>query len=175
MVSVVDRLRLLLDRPLDPLAARAALVLATAILLGFAALAILGTSESDRPATASEQAAPGRTRPPLSDVVPVERTTGSRRRPNPRRQDPQDEKGSAAAWRATEELRSHRALQHVPYRQGRLSIQLVGAKGRQAVLTVSALTLSAAHRGWRGFLRRYRDSGRAYVPLFKNTSGGADG
>jgi hypothetical protein len=40
------------------------------------------------------------------------------------------------------------------------------------VLRVSAPTVSEARVGWRWFLRRYRDSGRAYVPLFRGT--GAD-
>jgi hypothetical protein len=31
---------------------------------------------------------------------------------------------------------------------------------------VSAPTIAGARRGWQGFLRRYGDTGRAYVPLF---------
>jgi hypothetical protein len=168
---VVDRLRVLLDRPLDPAAARAVLVLATAILLGFAALLVIGTSEAGRHPATSEQAAAGGTRPALPAVVAVEPTDGSRRRSKPRRQDPQDEKGSAAARRATKALRLHRALQHVPYRRVGLSIQLVGARGGRAVLAVSAPTISAARRGWRRFLRRYGDSGRAYLSRFEATGG----
>ena len=81
-------------------------------------------------------------------------------------QDPQDRRGSALARRSGRELASHRALQHVPYRREAVSIALVGARGTRAVLRVSAPTLTAARRSWRSFLRRYRDSGRAYLPRF---------
>lgn len=167
---MIDRLRFLLDRPLDPLAARAVVVSATAILLGFAALFVLGTSEPGRPATSGPRAAQpqpirsfGAVQTETAPVAPL----ASRRR----RQDPQDEKRSAAGRRAAKILRSHRALQHVPYRHGRLTVHLVGARGDQAVLTVRAPTLLAARRGWRQFLRHYRDNGRAYVPRFKGKGG----
>jgi Rad3-related DNA helicase len=41
------------------------------------------------------------------------------------------------------------------------------------VLRVTAPTVRAARQGWGRFLRRYRDSGRAYAPIFRG--GGRDG
>ncbi|HET7177368.1 MAG TPA: hypothetical protein VFI63_01635 [Solirubrobacterales bacterium] len=164
---MVERLRFLLERPLDPLAARAVAVLATAILLGFVAVCVLGSGESRLPARPREQTAP---QPAPPSPRPIEHTKAPRP-PHPRRQDPQDEKGSAAAVRAARTLRSHRALQHVPFRRARLSVRLVGARGGRAVLAVSAPTISAARQGWRRFLRRYGDDGRAYLTRFEATGG----
>jgi len=169
---MVDRLRALLDRPLDPSAARAILVLASAILLGLAALFALAASKPDptsqgvRPAAASPSA-------PVTPVEAAEDEAVEDRLPT-HRQDPQDRKGSAAARRAAHALRSHRALQHVPYRDGEVTVALAGAKGSRAVLRVSASTVPAARRGWHRFLSRYRDSGRAYVPVFRATGGRDD-
>jgi hypothetical protein len=165
---MIDRLRFLLDRPLDPLVARAIVVSATAILFGFAALFVLAAGESGRSAAPGRQAAAAQAQPGRSfGAVRPETAPLAPRASRRRRQDPQDEKGSPAAKRATKALRSHRALQHVPYRHGHLSVRLVGARGGRAVLVVSAPTISAARRGWRGFLRRYRDSGRAYLTRFE--------
>lgn len=169
---MADRLRALLDRPLDPSAARAILVFASAILIGVAALFILAASQADPP-TASEH-------PPVassSGPPPIEEVEGgdqALRQPAHLRQDPQDIAGSAAARRAARALRSHRALQHVPYRVGEVAVDLVGARGHRAVLRVSAPTVREARRGWRRFLRRHHDSGQAYVPVF-DASGGGDG
>ncbi len=170
---MVDRLRALLDRPLDPSAARAILVLASAILLGLAALFALAASEPGRPGSQGVRPAAAS---PSATVAPVEAVEGeaAEDRPPTHRQDPQDRKGSAAARRAAHALRSHRALQHVPYRDGEVTVALAGAKGSRAVLRVSASTVPAARRGWHRFLSRYRDSGRAYVPVFRAT-GGRDG
>lgn len=170
---MVDRLRALLDRPLDPSAARAILVLASAILLGLAALFVLAGGEPDRPTSREDRPTAAS---PYVPAVPVEEVEDEAAEHRP--QDPQDVEGSAAARRAARALRSHRALQHVPYMQGRVTIALVGARGSRAVLRVSAPTVPVARRGWRRFLRRYRDSGRAYVPVFKaagnaRTRGGA--
>ena len=164
---MADRLRAFLDRPLDPSAARAILAFASAILLGLAALFVLSGSEPEPISRAARPPAPSS--PAL--VVPVEvegEATGHR--PPTQRQDPQDIEGSAAARRAARALRSHQALQHVPYTQGGVTIALVGARGSRAVLRVSAPTVPGARRGWRRFLRRYRDSGRAYVPVFRTTA-----
>lgn len=175
---MIDRLRFLLDRPLDPRAARAVIVLATAILLGFAALFVLGASKSSRRAGAGRQAVVAHPRParPFGAARPEAAqpaTPGLRRRR--RRQDPQDQKGSSAAARAAKALRSHRALQQVPYRHGDLSIRLVGAHDGRAVLAVSAPRISAARRGWRRFLRRYHDTARSYIPRFTSSRvGGAN-
>lgn len=173
---MIDRFRVLLDRPLDPSAARAILVLASAILVGFAALFVLAASEPDRQASTAER--PSSVVSSRASAAPADVSEGGQpeHRQSTRRQDPQDMKGSAAGRRAARALRTHRALQHVPYRDGRLAVALVGARGGRAVLRVSAPTVGEARRGWRRFLRRYRDSGRAYVPIFETntrTRGGA--
>ena len=167
---MVDRLRALLDRPLDPSAARAIVAFASAILLGLAALFVLAGSEPDRPS--SQEARPAASSPPRP-AAPVERVEDEavERHPSTRRQDPQDARGSAAARRAARALRSHRALQHVPYRAGGVAVALVGARGGRAVLRVSASTVREARRGWHRFLRRYRDTGRSYLPVFKASDG----
>lgn len=163
---MIDRLRALLDRPLDPSAARAILVFSSAILVGFAALFVLAgqPDQSTSPGHPSVAAAPP------SPVLPTPAVEGNPAEDHAalRQQDPQDVEGSLAARRAARALRSHRALQHVPYGDGELRIDLVGVRGGRAVLRVSASTVSAARRGWRRFLRRYRDSGRAYLPLFRS-------
>jgi hypothetical protein len=158
---MADRLRAFLDRPLDPSAARAILALASAIMLGLAALFVLAGSEPDRPT--SQEARPAAASPsaPVAPVEEVEAEAVGHRPSRP--QDPQDVEGSAAARRAARALRSHRALQHVPYKRGELAITLVGARGDRAVLRVSAPNLSAARRGWRAFLRRYHDQGETYI------------
>lgn len=163
---MADRLRALLDRPLDPSAARAVLVFASAILLGVAGLFVLAASQSD-PATGPER--PARAASAPRPAAPIE--VGGDDPPAHLRQDPQDIAGSAAARRAARALRSHRALQHVPYRDGDVRIALVGARGSRAVLRITASTVTAARHGWRRFLARYRDSGRAYVPVFAATGG----
>jgi hypothetical protein len=172
---MIDRLRFLLDRPLDPLAARAVVVLATAVLLGFAAVFVLGTSQPGPSAAPREQGLPARPQSgqPLGRA-PLDASPPLQAPPSRRRQDPQDEKGSAAAKRAARALNSHRALQHVPYRRGELSIELVGVRGGRAALRVSAPTLAEARGGWRRFLRRYGDAGRAYAPRFKGGVGARD-
>jgi hypothetical protein len=169
---MIDRLRFLLDRPLDPLAARAIVVSATAILLGFAALFVLAAGEPGRSAAPGRQAVPTLPQAARSfGAARAEAAPPAPRTSRRRRQDPQDKKGSPAAKRAAKALRSHRALQHVPYRHAHLSVRLVGARGGRAVLAVSAPTISAARRGWREFLRRYRDGGRAYLARFEGTGG----
>lgn len=165
---MIDQLRFLLDRPLDPMAARAVVVFATAILLAFATLFALGASESGSSAAPARQAVPAQPQWGRSfGAGQVEAAPPVPRASRRRRQDPQDEKGSAAGRRATKALRSHRALQHVPYRHGRLTVRLIGARGGRAVLAISAPTIPAAHRGWRQLLRRYRDGGHAYLTRFE--------
>ncbi len=154
---MVDRLHALFDHPLDPSAARAMLAFASAILLGLAALFVLAASEPDRPTSPERRSAES-----AATAVELEESP----RPTELRQDPQDVKGSAAARRAARALRSHRALQHVPYRRGNLAIIIVGAEGHRAVLRVSAPTRFASWHGWRGFLRRFRDRGEAYIARF---------
>jgi hypothetical protein len=168
---MVDRLRVLLDRPLEPSAARAILVFASAILVGFAALFVLGASQSD----STSPSPPSRIASSPSPPVPIETAEdeSAKVQAAPHRQDPQDVEGSIAAGRADRALRSHRALQHIPYRSDGLTVDLVGAHGRRAVLRIRAATVKAAHRGWRRFLRRYRDLGHAYMPIFQSKSGEA--
>lgn len=162
---MADRLRALLDRPLDPGAARAVLVFASAILLGVAALFVLAARQGDP--TRPERPAPAASAPRPAAPVEVE---GGDEPAAHLRQDPQDVAGSAPARRAARALRSHRALQHVPYRDGEVRIALVGARGSRAVLRVTASTERSARRGWHRFLRRFRDSGQAYVPVFRASS-----
>lgn len=169
---MIDRLRVLLEEPVSPRAGRAVLVLASAILLGLASLFVLAAREPDRAGPQGEAQAPA-----AAPSVPAAPPTGDvegepfESRPPQRRQDPQDEEGSPAARRAARALRSHRALQHVPYRSGELQVELVGARGHRAVLRVSAGTVRAARRGWRRFLGRYGDAGKAYVPIFIGRAG----
>ncbi len=161
---MVDRLRALLDRPLDPSAARAILVFASGIFLGLAALFIL-VGSSAGPTAPHPKPSPSTNSVPVPEADAGTEPAGHGLPPH-RRQDPQDVAGSAAAERASRALRSHRALQHVPYTIGDITIVLAGARGSRALLRVTAPTLSAGQQGWRRFLRRYRDSGRAYVPVF---------
>jgi hypothetical protein len=169
---MIDRLRALLDRPLDPSAARAILAFASATLIGFAALFVLAASQPDQPTSPGHRSAAAS---PPSPVVSTQAVEGNPAEDHaaPRRQDPQDVENSAAAKRAARALRSHRALQHLPYRQGVLRVKIVGARGRRAVLRVSAPTIGEARRGWRRFLRRFRDSGSAYIPRFAVGAKGA--
>jgi hypothetical protein len=161
---MVERLRALLDRPLHPSAARAILALAGAILLGLAGLFVLVANQPDRPTSPPH---PPPAPPPLKSAPTEAVEDGSAKgQEAAHRQDPQDIEGSAAARRAARTLRSHRALQHVPYRRGELAITLVGAKGDRAVMRVSAPSLPQARRGWRTFLRRYHDRGEAYIARF---------
>lgn len=163
---MVDRLRAFLDRPLDASAAQAILALASAVLLGVAALFVLAGGEPDRPTSREDRPAAASPSVPVAPVEEVEDDAVEHHSPT-RPQDPQDEEGSAASRRAARALRSHRALQHVPYRDDGVTVAQTGARGSRAVLRVSAATVPEARRGWRRFLRRYRDAGRAYVPVFK--------
>ena len=166
---MAERLRALLEDPLDASVARAALALAAAALLGFAAVAALGlagahrgpASDPARPdSVASRQRGAAAGSQSSASALPPPTSSGLRR------QDPQDRPGSPAHRRARRELAGHRALQHLPYRRNGLSVALVGARGDRAIVRVGAPTVAAARRGWRSFLRRYRDPGAAYLPVF---------
>jgi hypothetical protein len=156
---VIERLRILLDRPLDPVVARAALVLVLAVGVGVGFAIVVAVSGVDRdPAiglAATKTASQGR--PAVPAPGPTEMLA----------QDPQDRPGSAAHRRAARELADHRALQHVPFSHGGVSIDLVGARGGRAVLRIEATSVAAARRAWKAFLRRYRDEDEAYVPIFE--------
>ncbi len=170
---MVDRLRVLLDHPLEPSVARAIVVLSGAILLGLAALFVLGISQSGTAARTEEpRPAPPITGSARGDLEPAPADEAALPRYG---QDPQDRKGSPAARRAARALASHRALQHVPYHRGELRIELVGARGHRAVLRITAGSARAARRGWRSFLRRYRDLGHAYITIFRSRQGERDG
>lgn len=169
---MVDRLRTLLDRPLDPSAARAILVLASAVLLGFAALLVLAFGQPDQSTSSSGNPSAVASSPGPAAAIQQVEDNSAEGQAAPRRQDPQDVEGSAAARRAARALSSHRAIQHVPYRRGELAIILAGARGDRAVLRVSAPSLPAARRGWKAFLRRYHDRGKAYIARFVLRGGG---
>jgi hypothetical protein len=171
---MADRLRVLLDRPLDPSAARAILIFASAILVGFAGLFVLAANQPDQSTSPGHPLGAAASPSPGAPIRVVEGNWADGQAV-PHRQDPQDVEGSAAAGRAARAIRSHRALQHVPYRDGELTIELIGARGSHAVLHVGASTVRAARRGWHRFLRRYRDSGRAYVPVFTVSRGQTEG
>lgn len=162
-----DRFRAFLDRPLDPRAARAVLVLALASFVGFAAVALVGLGTEDGRGSSTSAATPA-----PSSTPPAGGSNGRSRATVPR-QDPQDRLGTAAAQAARGELRSHRALQHVPYRDDGVLIDLVGARHGRALLLVRGGDLTAARRGWQRFLDRYDDEGADYRPIFH--SGGRDG
>jgi hypothetical protein len=174
---MIDRLLALLDHPLDPRAGRAVMALAAAITLGFAALFVLAAGSAHQRPPSAPALAPKRAAPLPASLGGEDGAVNkaSPRPPSRRPQDPQDDRGSAAAHGAQMELRRHRALQHVPYKEGGLAVTLVGARQGRALLRVSAATTSTARRGWQRFLRRFGDTGHAYIPLFKSTSGGADG
>lgn len=164
---MVDRLRALLEEPLDPVVGRAVLVSASAILLGLAALFILAARDPE-PATppAQPKTSSAAASPPGAPPAETYKPAPTQSHPPLPGQDPQDREGSPAARRAARALRSHRALQHVPYRDGEVRVALVGARGHRAVFRVSAPTGREARRAWRRFLERYRDSGRAYLVVF---------
>lgn len=168
---MVERLRALLERPLDPSLCRAALVLACALTVGFAALVALGAIGSSRTGSSLPSRLEGaRSAVPVAPAPRPRAAVRGDRPANPE-QDPQDRTGSGAHRRAAQELATHRALQHAPYRHGGVSIDFVGARGGRAVLRVRADTLAAARLGWRDFLRRYRDPGTAYIPHFEARGG----
>ncbi len=161
---MIERLRALLERPLDPALSRAMLALALAVGTGFAIVVLLagsgiypgtGRSRAVRPAPPREE------QTVRAHPVPV---------PGPGEvagQDAQDRRSTAPHRRATREVAEHRALQHVPYEEGTVSVKLVGVLRGRAVLEVEGPSIGAAHRGWRRFLLRFDDHGGAYVPRFE--------
>ena len=88
---------------------------------------VLAASQPERP-TVPERGSAEAEAPTPSSAPALEPPPEAPRRAE-LRQDPQDVRGSAAARRAARALRSHRALQHVPYRGGEVRIALVGAEG----------------------------------------------
>lgn len=167
---MIERFRAFLDQPLEHGAARAILCFSSAILVGLALLFVLAASQPGRPIP-PDRLAP--TSSPQAPLVwpPAEGRQGARVGAIGR-QDPQDVPGSPAARRASRAIRSHRALQHVPYRSDELTVVLIGARGHRAVLRVSASSAAGARARWRDFLRRFGDSGRAYIPVFTRRGDG---
>ena len=154
-------------------------VCAGVLLVIAAALILLHASGQDHQGASSHRVAPSRAvvlAPSAAATTPVTPTApaaskhkkrSSATRKRIAAQDPQDHRGTKAAKRAARALASHRALQHVPYRHGAVTIRLTGAlKNGKAVLTVTAPTLREARAGYRRFLKRYHDAGRAYRPRF---------
>jgi hypothetical protein len=160
---MIERLRALRDRPLDPEVAKAMTLLALSVALGLVVLAVLcGVGGgSSRTAVATHRPAAGSTaRHAAADGLA-----------NLPAQDPQDRIGTAAHRRAAAELAAHRALQHVPFRSGGVSIEMVGARGDKAVIRVEAGTAAAARRAWADFLGRFGDRGDSYLPIFRGAGG----
>jgi hypothetical protein len=166
---MVERLREFADRPLDRGVARAILIFGLGITIGLALLvglaAVEGGEGSSSGGAASTRARRVRSLPsPRARVTiayPAQRVA----------QDPQDRRGSAARRRAVIALESHRALQHVPWYQGDVAIELVGATGSRAILQVVGPDIAVARRGYGSFLRRYDDRGLAYLPRFRARGG----
>jgi hypothetical protein len=165
---VIDRIRDLLDRPLDRRQAEAIVAIAASVTFAFGvlvALGIVGRPASNPPASREDF-----TRPTAPSRVPagaLDHPPASGDRHPDQTQDPQDRKGTAAYGRARRAARDHRALQHLPYRHGGVTVALVGAEQGRAVLRIAAPTIAAAHRGWRDFLRRFADDGGAYEARFQ--------
>lgn len=166
---MVERLRALLEHPLDPRVARAVVTLASVVSVGFGVLIALGVSARGgvhAEAPTRRPAAHAAVRSALAGPVP-RGEAGARTEAVPPRQDPQDRAGTAARAQAERELERHLALQHLPYRRGGIRIDLVGARGDRAVLAIRAPTLQQARRGYRVFLHRYGDEGRSYLSRFR--------
>jgi hypothetical protein len=168
-----ERLRALLEWPLDPRLARAIVVLALAASSGFASLVLLGAVGRNVPhASTTTVSGAYRPSPPAMPAGPLSGRVEHRDGPRHRvaGQDNQDRPGTEAHRRALRESTRHRALQHVPYRQGGVTITLVGARGPRAILSVDASTVALARRGYRRFLQHFGDRGDAYVPVFEGSS-----
>ena len=166
---MIDLIRSLLDRPLDPRHARAVVVIACCLTLTFAALVgftVIGGSRPVEHETRTEDSSRPTAPPPVTVEGPSH-VSGTKSPPAPRRQDPQDRRGSAAYRRARRTLRENRALQHLPFRRRGLSISLAGADRGRAVIRILAPTVSEAKRRWRHFLRRSGDDGSSYETRFR--------
>lgn len=167
---MIDRFRVLLDRPLEPRVARAVLALVACVTVGFAIAVGLGGIDGspDLHRSTTTTANQPSAQPLAVDAAPRDGTlpTEPANPPVHRRQDPQDRRGTPAFHRAKKEHRAHRALQHLPYSTGRVAITLVGADRGRAVLMVRASSVTKAKAAWRRFLHRFHDSGHSYEPRF---------
>jgi hypothetical protein len=171
---VIDLIRNLLDRPLDPRLARAVVLLAIAITFSFAILVAFGVIAGSVPSEDENRgevlrapsAPPAQQAGALGDARSGEAASVRRTAPRRPRQDPQDRPGSEDYRRARKALRQHRALQHLPFERGKVAIVLAGADHGRALVRVTAATVGGAKRAWRAFLTHYRDDGRAYRASF---------
>jgi hypothetical protein len=164
---VSDRIRDLLDRPLDRRHADAIVAIAAAVTFAFGVLVafgIIGHPAADLAAGREDLARPTA---PREVAGALDHPPASKDRRPDRSQDPQDRKGTAAYGRARRTARDHRALQHLPYRRGGVTVAQVGADQGRAILRVAAPTITAARQGWREFLRRFTDDGAAYEARFQ--------
>jgi hypothetical protein len=142
---------------------RAIVVTAFAVTFGLGCVVALGVGAHPGSVPGPDGPhAPG-TPPAPASSRPAEAGTQADPAAIARRQDPQDRSGTAAHRRAGREIATHRALQHVPWHRGGVSIRLVGAAGGKAVLEVEGPDIAADRLGWRAFLRRFHDDGRSYV------------
>jgi len=167
---VTGRLRGLAERPVSPGVARAILTTALAVTVGIGCVVALGLGARHEPPIDHLRAGIAW----VPSVAPARSRVEPRTPPEAahRRQDPQDRPGTAAHGRADQELATHRALQHVPWHRGGVSIRLVGARGRKAVLSVSGPSRAADRHGRRSFLRRFDDDGRSYLFRLEVAKGG---
>jgi hypothetical protein len=171
---VIDLIRNLLDRPLDPRLARAVVMLAITVTFAFAMLVTFGVIAGSVPSEVEDRGnratrAPSTPPTESAEAPRGESEEGASTRPGDRprpEQDPQDRPGTEDYRRGREELRAHRALQHLPYERGGVAIVLAGADRGRAVVRVTAGTVGRAKQEWRAFLARYRDGGEAYEPRF---------
>jgi hypothetical protein len=171
---VIDLIRNLLDRPLDPRLARAVVVLSITITFAFAILVTFGVIAGSVPGEVEDRGgeiARTPSAPPAQQAEPPAGRSGRADsggppvRPRPE-QDPQDRPGGKDYRRAREAMREHRALQHLPYEHRGVAIVLAGADRGRAVVHITAGSVARAKHQWRAFLAGYRDDGRAYEPRF---------
>jgi hypothetical protein len=158
---LVDRFLDFLYAPLSGRAAKAILILTAAVCHGYVLLTLLSIAAGQDSHPRTERHDSGHSIAPVVSPQPG----GEPHAPRPR-QDPQDRPGSVAARAARGELRTHRALQHVPYRKAGVTITLIGARHGRALLSVRGGDLSTERQGWQRFLRRFGDDGTAYIPRF---------
>lgn len=168
---MTGRLRELAERPVSPGVVRAILATALAATAGLGCVVSLGLGAHRRPWVDHDRGNLAELRPDRPAGPPVE-PQAPPDDPARRRQDLLDRPGTPAHRRADRELATHRALQHVPWHRGGVSVGLSGAKGAEAILSVSGPTVGTDRRAYRAFLRRFHDDGRSYLPRFEIATGG---
>lgn len=166
---MIDRFRDALDRPLDRGPAQAIVALATVVTFAFGVLVVLGIvghdQTSDPPVAGLPLVRPSAPADQTGVPEPVAPSTGGDAAvPS---QDPQDRTGTGAYRRARRATDTHRAMQHLPYRIGRVTFALVGADEGRAVIRIAGPSSAVAHRAWGRFLHRFSDDGRAYETRFE--------